>query len=120
MSAPSAPCRHGDQDPEDWFITKAGTQYPFEPIELSDEEVDAIAATLPEDLDDAIARAVEVEKAARLLRRKKARRACGDCPIRTACLNGAIERREPHGTWGGAYEEELRKVYALAKRWTVD
>lgn len=26
---------------------------------------------------------------------------CADCPIRTACLLGAIERREPWGVWGG-------------------
>lgn len=26
---------------------------------------------------------------------------CAGCPIRTACLLGAIERREPWGVWGG-------------------
>ena len=26
---------------------------------------------------------------------------CLDCPIRTDCLMGAIERREPWGVWGG-------------------
>lgn len=26
---------------------------------------------------------------------------CQDCPIRTACLAGALERREPWGVWGG-------------------
>lgn len=26
---------------------------------------------------------------------------CRDCPIRKACLAGAIERREPWGVWGG-------------------
>ncbi len=26
---------------------------------------------------------------------------CGPCPIRDACLAGAIERREPWGVWGG-------------------
>lgn len=26
---------------------------------------------------------------------------CSDCPIRSACLAGAIERREPWGVWGG-------------------
>ncbi|GAB3594620.1 hypothetical protein GCM10027446_18780 [Angustibacter peucedani] len=26
---------------------------------------------------------------------------CGDCPVRTACLAGALERREPWGVWGG-------------------
>lgn len=26
---------------------------------------------------------------------------CVDCPVRTACLAGALERREPWGVWGG-------------------
>jgi WhiB family redox-sensing transcriptional regulator len=26
---------------------------------------------------------------------------CLDCPIRTACLAGAVERHEPWGVWGG-------------------
>jgi WhiB family transcriptional regulator, redox-sensing transcriptional regulator len=26
---------------------------------------------------------------------------CSDCPVRTQCLAGAIERREPWGVWGG-------------------
>ena len=26
---------------------------------------------------------------------------CQPCPLRRVCLAGAIERREPHGVWGG-------------------
>jgi len=26
---------------------------------------------------------------------------CVDCPIRTGCLAGALDRREPWGVWGG-------------------
>ncbi|WP_205471119.1 WhiB family transcriptional regulator [Nocardioides sp. SYSU D00038] len=26
---------------------------------------------------------------------------CVDCPVRTLCLDGALERREPWGVWGG-------------------
>lgn len=26
---------------------------------------------------------------------------CLDCPVRAACLSGAVERREPWGVWGG-------------------
>lgn len=26
---------------------------------------------------------------------------CGRCPIRSACLAGALARREPCGVWGG-------------------
>jgi WhiB family redox-sensing transcriptional regulator len=28
---------------------------------------------------------------------------CLDCPVRLDCLNGAIERREPWGVWGGEW-----------------
>ncbi len=26
---------------------------------------------------------------------------CGPCPVRSECLIGALERREPWGVWGG-------------------
>ena len=26
---------------------------------------------------------------------------CIDCPVRALCLDGALERREPWGVWGG-------------------
>ena len=26
---------------------------------------------------------------------------CSDCPVRSLCLDGALERREPWGVWGG-------------------
>ena len=26
---------------------------------------------------------------------------CRPCPLRAACLAGAMERQEPHGVWGG-------------------
>ena len=26
---------------------------------------------------------------------------CVDCPVRARCLDGALERREPWGVWGG-------------------
>ena len=30
-----------------------------------------------------------------------AKQLCQDCPFRTMCLEGALERREPWGVWGG-------------------
>jgi WhiB family redox-sensing transcriptional regulator len=26
---------------------------------------------------------------------------CAECPVKELCLAGALERREPHGVWGG-------------------
>lgn len=30
-----------------------------------------------------------------------AKELCAECPIRATCLSAALERREPHGVWGG-------------------
>jgi WhiB family redox-sensing transcriptional regulator len=30
-----------------------------------------------------------------------AKAVCATCPVRAACLAGAVERREPVGVWGG-------------------
>lgn len=35
---------------------------------------------------------------------------CADCPVRTACLAGAIRRREPWGVWGGEIFKQGRII----------
>ncbi|PRX43555.1 WhiB family redox-sensing transcriptional regulator [Prauserella shujinwangii] len=32
---------------------------------------------------------------------ERAKVLCTDCPVRSACLQGALDRREPWGVWGG-------------------
>ena len=32
---------------------------------------------------------------------ESAKALCLDCPVRALCLDGALERREPWGVWGG-------------------
>src|ERR1700722_7027782 len=39
---------------------------------------------------------------------------CRPCPMRRVCLAGAVERREPHGVWGG--EIFARGVIIAEKR----
>ncbi|HYN75313.1 MAG TPA: WhiB family transcriptional regulator [Candidatus Limnocylindria bacterium] len=39
---------------------------------------------------------------------------CTECPLRTACLTGALERREPWGVWGG--ELFIQGVVVARKR----
>ena len=39
---------------------------------------------------------------------------CGECPVRAACLQGALERREPWGVWGG--ELFIQGVVVARKR----
>lgn len=31
---------------------------------------------------------------------------CRTCPVRSSCLDGALERREPWGVWGGELFEQ--------------
>ena len=35
---------------------------------------------------------------------------CVDCPVRALCLDGALERREPWGVWGGEVFVDGRPV----------
>ena len=42
------------------------------------------------------------------------RRFCADCPVRDACLAGALDRAEPWGVWGGEIFE--RGVVIARKR----
>ncbi|MUH51247.1 MAG: WhiB family transcriptional regulator [Actinobacteria bacterium] len=40
----------------------------------------------------------------------RARAICGKCPLSVACLEGALERVEPWGVWGGELLESGRIV----------
>jgi WhiB family redox-sensing transcriptional regulator len=39
-----------------------------------------------------------------------ARRICAGCPVKTLCLEYALEQRVDHGVWGGASERERRRI----------
>lgn len=41
---------------------------------------------------------------------ENAKQMCRDCPLRAACLDGAVDRREPWGVWGGELFERGRVV----------
>ena len=47
----------------------------------------------------------------------RAKLVCASCPVRTACLLGALDRNEEHGIWGGAGEARRR---ALRRARAVD
>ena len=36
----------------------------------------------------------------------QAKALCGSCPMRSACLDGALSRQEPCGVWGGQLIED--------------
>jgi WhiB family redox-sensing transcriptional regulator len=54
---------------------------------------------------------------------RKALQICADCPVREACLEDALARRERHGIWGGTSPEQrvamLRARRNLAARRAV-
>jgi len=39
-----------------------------------------------------------------------ARAICADCPVKTPCLEYALENKVDHGVWGGASERERRRI----------
>jgi hypothetical protein len=45
---------------------------------------------------------------------RQAKAVCATCPVWRECLEGAVERREEHGIWGGAGGDLLR---ALRRAW---
>lgn len=45
-----------------------------------------------------------------------AKAVCEQCPIRQACLEHALARREKDGIWGGATEKERRRIIRQRRR----
>jgi len=44
---------------------------------------------------------------------------CGECPVKNACLQYALETKQEHGIWGGTTEEErrrLRRAWLISRR----
>lgn len=47
----------------------------------------------------------------------EAKRVCATCPVREPCLEYALVSNEDFGIWGGATEEERRRI---RKRWLAE
>ena len=45
---------------------------------------------------------------------REAKRICAECPVRSECLEHALEHDEKFGIWGGLSERERRKLKRLA------
>lgn len=126
MSDEGTPCWETGIDPDDWFISRDGKQYPDDEFLTEVEKANIARSVLPkadetedehtERVDRAIRAAVADRRRAALQRRRKAREACYDCPVRLQCLDLALEGNIQHGTWGGYYEEEIREIRREIKR----
>ena len=46
----------------------------------------------------------------------EAKALCGECPMRLACLEGALARQEPWGIWGGQLFDGGRPIAIKRKR----
>jgi len=48
-----------------------------------------------------------------------ARAVCRSCPVRTHCLEWALDTAQDHGVWGGLSEEERRIIRRARRRETT-
>jgi WhiB family redox-sensing transcriptional regulator len=55
-----------------------------------------------------------------LLQIEEAKAVCRRCPLMDACLQGALDRGEDFGVWGGASENERRSIKRRAARRTAN
>jgi hypothetical protein len=114
------PCSAGNIDPNDWFIERDGKQYRDDDI-LTHAEMQAVSnAALEEHGEDleaieaAIDKAEAEAKRRMLIRRRKAREACFECPLRLQCFDAWVAAGRPdHGIWGGYYPEQLAEIRRL-------
>ena len=49
-------------------------------------------------------------KAARVARERRAKAVCRSCPVRSDCLDHALQAGERYGIWGGLNELERRNL----------
>lgn len=48
--------------------------------------------------------------AQRRVREARAKAVCGGCPVLALCRKDAVDRREPHGIWGGTSPRDRREL----------
>lgn len=116
----STPCADPENDPNDWFITLHGKQYNDEVFVTESEKLRMAKTVLwragepvaeHQDRVDRAVAALERERRRKALqKRRHAREKCRQCPIRQECLDTALEKQIEHGTWGGLFEEERRRI----------
>jgi WhiB family transcriptional regulator, redox-sensing transcriptional regulator len=51
------------------------------------------------------------------LQHERAKAVCRRCPVRTPCLEYALDSREEHGIWGGTDPDERRASAVRRRDW---
>ncbi len=51
-------------------------------------------------------------KGIRIARERQAKSVCNTCPVRSVCLEHALDHDERHGVWGGLTESERATLIA--------
>jgi WhiB family transcriptional regulator, redox-sensing transcriptional regulator len=67
-----------------------------------------LAACRGQDATPFFAPAYFERRSEKLAREAVAKAVCARCPVRSDCLEQALENRDPHGVWGGMNEAERR------------
>ena len=111
MSAASTPC---EANPDQWFTERDGRRYDDEAL-VTEDDVQAALAKAGEipwaEAEELIDDLTEAKVKERLRERRHARDDCHlKCPVRTLCLQKALDNREPYGIWGGYYPEQRRAL----------
>ncbi|GAB2722361.1 WhiB family transcriptional regulator [Kitasatospora kifunensis] len=56
------------------------------------------------------------DAAERQFAERRAKQICAGCPVRDACLAGALERRERFGIWAGLTTQERRRLMSAESK----
>lgn len=114
------PCGDPKNDSDDWFIRDDGKQYNDDTF-LTEAEVAGLTKSVlriegetSDEHEARVGRAIRAatadRKRAQLRKRRHAREECFGCYFRTNCLDLALKNGERHGTWGGYFEEDLKRL----------
>ena len=111
MTYTPPPC---ESDPDRWYTERDGRRYDDEVLVTTE---DARRATIGFDLLDVEERDALVDELTaakvkeRLVERRHARDDCHvKCPVRTLCLQKALDNHEQWGIWGGYFPEQRREL----------
>ena len=100
-------------NPDQWYTERDGRRYDDESL-VDEIYIDNLRDQFPqgdiEEIEAAVDELVAMATKQRLIERRQARDACFTCPVRLACLDLALAKREQYGVWGGYFPEQRRAI----------